>query len=184
MKLPRFFASTALAAAAFAVPAMAQGAPAAQATAAAKVAVGASVSDTAGNPVGTIEAVTGDLAVLSTGTNKVSLPLSSFGAGDKGPVIAMTRAEVDAAAAGAAAAAKTELAAQVSKGATVTDTSGGTVGTVESVEGDFATVATASSKVRLPLTAFAKGANGPVIAMTAAELDAAAKSAAGPTAKN
>ena len=149
-----------------------------------KVAVGATVSDPSGNPVGTIEQVTGDLAVLSTGANKVSLPLTSFGAGEKGPVIAMTRAEVDAAAAGAAEAAKAEATAQITQGATVTDTSGGTVGTIEKVEGDFATVATASSKVRLPISAFGKGESGPVIALTAAELDAAAKSAAPPTGKN
>jgi hypothetical protein len=184
MKLRRCVVSAALVAAAFTFSATAQAAEPAAAAATAKVAVGASVSDTAGNPVGTIESVSGDLAVLSTGTNKVSLPLSSFGAGEKGPVIAMTRAEVDAAAAGAQATAQNEVVAQVSKGATVTDPQGGTVGTIESVEGEFATVATASSKVRLPLTAFGKGANGPVIAMTAAELDAAAKSAAGPTAKN
>jgi len=179
MKLAKSVLAGALAAAAFTMPAIAQ-----TAGAAANVTVGATVSDTSGNPVGTIEAVNGDLAVLSTGANKVSLPLSSFGAGTKGPVIAMTRAEVDAAAAGAAAAAKADAAAQVAKGATVTDTTGATVGTVESVEGEFATVATANSKVRLPLSAFAKGPSGPVIAMSAAQLEAAAKSAGAPTAQN
>ena len=179
MKLSKSILAGAMAAAAFAIPATVQAADAG-----ANVTAGATVSDTAGNPVGTIEQVSGDLAVLSTGTNKVSLPLTSFGAGAKGPVIAMTRAEVDAAALGAAAAAKAELVAQLSKGAAVSDTTGGKVGTVEAVEGEFATIATANSKVRLPLTAFAKGPTGPVIAMTAAEIDAAAKSAAPQTAKN
>ena len=179
MKFSKMMFASALAAAAFAIPATAQ-----NASPAAKVAVGATVIDTSGNPVGTIEQVSGDLAVLSTGTNKVSLPLTSFGASDKGPVLAMTRAEVDAAAAGAAASAQAELTASITKGAQVNDTAGAKVGTIEAVEGEFATVATANSKVRLPLSAFAKGANGPVIAMSAAELDAAAKSAAAPTAKN
>jgi len=179
MKLSKFILTGAIAAAAFTVPALAQ-----TAGAAAKVTVGATVSDPSGNPVGTIEQVNGDLAVLSTGTNKVSLPLSSFGAGAKGPVIAMTRAEVDTAASGAAAAAKADLVAQLSKGAAVTDPTGAKVGTVEAVEGEFATIATATTKVRLPLSAFAKGANGPMIAMTAAQLDAAAKSAAAPTGNN
>lgn len=168
----------AVGAAALAVPALGAGE-----AAGVKVAVGAQVVDTAGNPVGTIEQVAGDLAVLSTGSNKVSLPLSSFGAGEKGPVLAMTRAEVDAAAAGAAASQKAEATAQVTQGAQVTDTKGAPVGTIESVEGEFATVATANSKVRLPLNAFGKGATGPVIAMSAAELDAAAKSAQ-PTGSN
>jgi Cu/Zn superoxide dismutase len=178
MRFSRSIMAAALAAAAFTIPAVQA------ADTAVKVTAGATVSDTTGNPVGTIEEVNGDLAVLSTGTNKVSLPLTSFGAGPKGPVIAMTRAEVDAAASGAAAAQKNELVAQLNSGATVSDTTGAKVGTVEAVEGEFATIATANSKVRLPLTAFAKGATGPVIAMTAAELDAAAKSAAAPTGNN
>jgi len=99
MQFSKIMFASALTAAAFAIPATAQ-----TASPAVKVVVGAAVSDTSGNPVGTIEQVQGDLAVLSTGTNKVSLPISSFGAGEKGPVLAMTKAEVDAAAAGAAAA--------------------------------------------------------------------------------
>ena len=178
MQFSKIMFASALTAAAFAIPATAQ-----TASPAVKVVVGAAVSDTSGNPVGTIEQVQGDLAVLSTGTHKVSLPISSFGAGEKGPVLAMTRAEVDAAAAGAAAASQAELTASITKGAQVNDTAGAKVGTIEAVEGEFATIATAKSKVRLPLSAFAKGASGPVIAMTAAELDAAAKSAA-PTGKN
>ena len=178
MKFSEMMFASALAVAAFAIPVTAQ-----TTAPAVKVAVGAAVSDTSGNPVGTIEEVNGDLAVLSTGTHKVSLPISSFGAGAKGPVLGMTRAEVDAAAAGAAAAAQAEVAAAITKGAQVNDPAGAKVGTIEAVEGEFATVATTKSKVRLPLTAFAKGANGPVIAMTAAELDAAA-SAAAPTGKN
>lgn len=181
MQFSKFIAATALATAAFAIPATLQ---AAEPAATAKVSVGAAVSDPAGNPVGTIEQINGDLAVLSTGSHKVSLPVSSFGAGEKGPVLGMTKAEVDAAASGAAASTQADLAASLSKGVQVSDTAGAKVGTIESVEGEFATVATANSKVRLPLSAFAKGANGPVIAMSAAELDAAAKSAAAPTGKN
>lgn len=179
MRLAKTFIAGAIAAAAFNLPATAYAADAAV-----KVSVGATVSDTSGNPVGTIEQVNGDLAVLSTGKNKVSLPLNSFGQGANGPVIAMTRDQVDAAAAGAtASAAATPSSAVVSKGAVVSDTTGAKVGTIEAVEGDFAVVATANSKVRLPVSAFGKGATGPVIAMSAAQLDAAAKAAA-PTAKN
>jgi preprotein translocase subunit YajC len=63
-------------------------------------------------------------------------------------------------------------------GAKVLDTTGGTVGTIESVDGDFAVIATSKSKVRLPKTSFAMGPNGPVIAMTATQLDAAVAQAA------
>ncbi|MFS0737003.1 hypothetical protein ABC347_08130 [Sphingomonas sp. 1P06PA] len=159
--------------------------PAAGATAGttAKVTAGASVSDAQGGAVGTVESIDGEFAVLSTGTNKVRLPVTSFAQGTTGLVIGMTKAEVDAAASGAAASTAADAKAQVTAGASVSDAKGGAVGKIESVDGEFATVATANSKVKLPLTAFAKGTTGPVIAMTAAELDAAAKSAA-PTGTN
>lgn len=63
-------------------------------------------------------------------------------------------------------------------GAKVLDTAGGTVGTIQSVEGDFAIVATTKSRVRLPKSSFAIGPNGPVIAMTADQLDQAVAQAA------
>lgn len=81
-----------------------------------------------------------------------------------------TGAPAAAAPAGSApAASATGLAA----GAKVLDTAGGTVGTIETVDGDFAVIATAKSRVRLPKTSFAMGPNGPVIAMTADQLDQA-----------
>lgn len=137
------------------------------------VKAGAAVSDTSGNPVGTIESVNGDLAVVSTGTTKVSLPVSSFGQGAKGPIIAMTKAELDAAASGAQANAKNELAAQLKAGASVYGSDGASVGTVESADAQFVTLNLGDQKAKLPLESFSKGAQGPVIGMTAAELKAA-----------
>ena len=69
----------------------------------------------------------------------------------------------------------------IAVGATVKDTSGGTVGTIESVDGQYAVLATTKNKVRLPITSFGKGADGPVLAMTQAQVDAAAASAAAKT---
>ncbi len=137
------------------------------------VKAGAAVSDTSGNPVGTIESVNGDLAVVSTGTTKVSLPVSSFGQGAKGPILAMTKAELDAAASGAQANAKSELAAQLKAGASVYGSDGASVGTVESADAQFVTLNLGDQKAKLPLESFSKGAQGPVIGMTAAELKAA-----------
>jgi preprotein translocase subunit YajC len=68
-------------------------------------------------------------------------------------------------------------AAGVAQGSTVLDTSGGTVGTIESVNGDMVVLATTKSKVQLPKSSFALGPNGPVIAMTAQQLDDAAAKA-------
>ena len=143
-----------------------------------KVVTGATVSDTKGGTVGTIDSVDGEFAILDTGTNKVRLPMTSFAAGTSGPVIAMTKAEVDAAAGGAAEADKAALTAMLTAGAKVSDTQGGPVGTIEANDGQFITVATAKNKVKLPVAAFGKGASGVVIGMTAAQLDSAAKAAA------
>lgn len=139
----------------------------------ASVKAGAAVSDTSGNPVGTIESVSGDLAVVSTGTNKVSLPVSAFGQGEKGPIIAMTKAQLDAAASGAKADAKADLTAQLTAGASVYGSDGAVVGTVDSTDAQFATLNLGDQKVKLPLDSFGKGAQGAVIGMTAAELKAA-----------
>lgn len=173
-------------------------APAAATTAApaaASVAKGATVYDAQGGTVGTVDAVDAKLATVSTATTgtKVQIPLGNFGTGEKGPVIGMTAAQLDSAAgvkpgatpsatASAAdtatpAAATTAEPPKLAKGASVVDTSGAAVGTFEDVTAEFATVATAKNKVRLPLNAFAAGTDGPVIGMTAAQLDEAAEAA-------
>ena len=153
-------------------PAPAGSTPAATTPSAApKIAQGATVYDPKGGTVGTIDSADAQYAVVATPSNKVKLPLSSFAAGEKGPVIAMTQAELDAAAQGAAK----QLTLNV--GDTVKTAQGAEVGKIEAVEGDLVTVATAKTKAKLPKTAFAMGDSGPVIGMTAEQLDAAAGAA-------
>src|ERR1700712_1908944 len=72
----------------------------------------------------------------------------------------------------------TPTAVALAQGATVYDSAGGTVGTIDSVEGDFAVLATSKSKVRLPKSSFGAGTKGPMIGMTAAQVDQAAAQAA------
>jgi preprotein translocase subunit YajC len=167
--------------------------PAAPATP--SVTAGAQVADASGGAVGTIESVSGGNAVLSTGTAKATLPLTAFAQGQNGTlVIGMTKAQVEAAVAQAGGGAKSASSAtgapagqtaltapsSITVGATVNDTKGGVVGKVAAVSGDLVTVETANAKAQLPKTAFAQGENGLVIAMTASELEAAAKGAGGP----
>lgn len=144
--------------------------------AAAKVTVGATVSDKNGVPVGTIESVSGSNAVLATGTVKATVPATSFAQGPNGLVFGLTKAELEA------QVAQASKSVQIVVGAVVSDTAGGVVGKVAAVAGDLITVATANTQAQLPKTAFAQGPNGLVIAMTADQLDAAAKAAA-PSAK-
>ena len=160
-----------LASAALAQPALAQTAPAA---AQAAMTVGAKVADTAGGEVGTITSVDGEFVILKTDRHEVRLPVASFTAVEDGYIMAMTRAEVNAAVEQTLASADNLLTV----GAMVHDTSGGVVGSVEKVDAQFATVKLASSTlVQLPVSAFGPGQSGPVIAMTAAELEAQAGAA-------
>lgn len=62
-------------------------------TAAAKA--GDTVYDQAGEVVGTIESISGANFVISTGANKATVPLAALGSGPKGPVIGMTKAQLD-----------------------------------------------------------------------------------------
>ena len=161
-------------------PAGAATAAPAAATSTASITAGTKVLDTAGNTAGMIESVDGDYVVLATAKSKVRLPKTSFAMAASGPVIAMTAAQIDAAAAQAAPAAQAAAAKpNVAAGAAVGDTQGGSVGTVASVDGQVATVTLAGGgKVRLPVSAFAAGSDGGLkIAMTAAQLKAAAGAA-------
>jgi hypothetical protein len=62
-----------------------------------EIKTGATVIDQKGGSVGTIESVTADGAVISTGAARVQIPLGSFGKSAKGLVIGMTKAELEAA---------------------------------------------------------------------------------------
>ena len=59
---------------------------------------GVSVYDQKGDLVGKVESVSGDNAVVSTGSARASIALSSFGKSDQGLVISMTKGELNAAA--------------------------------------------------------------------------------------
>ena len=60
---------------------------------------GAEVRDPEGGLVGTVESVDEDGAVVSTGNVRAKLPFGSFGKNDRGLVISLSRAELEAAAA-------------------------------------------------------------------------------------
>ena len=147
------------------------------ATAAPTLAAGTTVYDPAGAEAGTIDSVSGDLVVVSTGTNKISMPKASFGAGAKGPTVSVTKAQIDAAASQATAAQATALKSALVVGAPVKGTGGAAIGTVKSIAADNVVVQSAKGPVAVPLTAFSAPAGGLTIAMTAAEFETAAAAA-------
>ena len=158
--------------------AAAQTPAAAPAAAAPALAAGATVYDPTGAEAGTVDSINGDLVVVSTGTNKISMPKSSFGAGAKGPMVSVTKAQIDAAAGQAAAQQTAALKSALVVGASVKGTGGASIGTVKSVAADNVVVQSAKGPVAVPLTAFSAGAGGGLtIAMTAAEFDTAAAAA-------
>ncbi|RVT93649.1 hypothetical protein [Sphingomonas crocodyli] len=173
---------TAAAAPALAQDAAAPAAATAPAAAKANVAAGAAVTDAKGGAVGTIASTDGTNAVIDTGVVKVTVPNSAFAQGDKALLIGMTKAELETQAKAASADQNAQFLASLAPGTAVSDPQGGAVGTIEAVEGETVTVATANAKAKLPKTALAKGPNGAIIGMTAAQLEEAATKAATPPA--
>ena len=64
----------------------------------ADIRAGAQVIHTSGEAVGTVESVDEDGAVVSTGSTRAKLPFASFGKNNRGLVIALTKAQLEAAA--------------------------------------------------------------------------------------
>lgn len=157
-----------------AAPLAAQTAGSATAPAAAPaVAAGAKVTDATGGAVGTVTQVADGNATIDTGTVKAAVPVTSFAQGANGLVLGLTKAQLEAAVAGAK---PTEIAV----GTQVVGPKGAPVGTVAAVNGDLVTIQTPSTKVQVPKSAFAQNAGGTLaIGMTQAQLEAAAKSAGG-----
>jgi len=140
----------------------------------AAVTAGAVVKDTSGGIVGTIVKVEGDQLMLKTDKHEVRLPVASFTSTEAGALFGMTQVQLNAEIDKTAAAA----AAQIVVGATVKGAAGATVGTIEALDAQLVTLKLTSGKsVRLPRTAVGGGPDGPVIGLTAAEIEAAAKTA-------
>lgn len=145
----------------------------AQASATAAVATGATVYDTSGGVVGTVASTDGTNAVIDTGTNKAAVPLTSLGKGAKGPVLAMTKAQLDAAAGAQQAQASAAFRAQLVTGATVYGSGGARLGTIKAIDATNVTLTTDQGDAKLPITGFGPGPQGVTIGLTAAQLAAA-----------
>ena len=119
MKFAKLVAATALA---FAAPAFAQDA---------NVAVGDTVFGPQGNEVGVVDSIQDGFVRLNTGNNIGTLPVDAFGKNEKGPVISMTKVDLDAAIDAAEAEAEAALAAKLVAGTQVYSADGVMLGTVK-----------------------------------------------------
>lgn len=126
--------------------AFAQGAaPAATTTAPAAAAptVGAKVFDAQGAEVGSIEKVDAANAVVYTGTKRATLPLAAFGKSEKGLLISMTQAQLNAAVAEAESKTSSAMGTALVANAAVKSKDGAAIGTIQKVEGDNVTISLA-----------------------------------------
>ena len=143
--------------------------------------VGDTIYDTTGGEIGKVTTVSATSAVIDTGTHKVAIPANSFGAGTNGPILAATKAQVDAFGKQADDAAAAALAAALKPGTTVTGVNGSPVGTVKTIEAGLVEIQTPKGAVKLPQTAFVAEGTALKIGMTAAEFDAAVTAATTPS---
>ncbi len=67
------------------------------AAAPADVVAGSALSDSKGEPIGTIESVDAEGAVVASGTTRIRVPLNSFGKNKKGLLLGITKADFEAA---------------------------------------------------------------------------------------
>jgi hypothetical protein len=131
---------------------------------AANVTAGATVYDPQGGTVGTVDKVEGGNAVVNTGTHAVALPLDKFATSAKGPVISVTKQQLDDLAAQADADTAAKLGAALVAGAAVVDNTGTALGTIDKVDGDNIVLKTEKGPVSLTRKYFAMN-NGALTAL-------------------
>ena len=161
MRFSIVFAAVSLAVAAPLAPAFAQ--------AAGGFVVGTQVTDANGGAVGTVTAINGDVVTVKTDRFEANLPKSSFATHEGKLLVGMTQAELNA----AIEKDQTAAAASLAVGAPVKGTAGTQVGTIEAIDAEFVTLKLESGKsIRIPRAGIAGSADGAVIGLSAAELEA------------
>ncbi len=143
------------------------------------VIAGAPVYDPAGELVGPVESVSGGNAVIGLDGGPIALPVTSFGKGEKGLLISVSRAELVAARDKAASAQANAVEAAVQPGAEVRGVNGATVlATVKQVDADGVIVSTPAGDVKLPRSAFFLSPSGLAMSFSPAQFADALKQAA------
>lgn len=168
---------------------LAGGAPLFAQNATVEVAAGAIVYDTQGAEVGRVDKVDGGIAVVNTGKNSASVPVTGIGRNEKGLLLLMTREQLDAAVEAATAKARGAVDQALVAGAAVRSSDGVALGMIKTISPEgVVTIDNAGKVFALKKDAFAVDATGSLaISATAAQINAAvaAQGAASPApAKN
>ena len=140
---------------------------------------GAAVRDKAGLQIATVERLEADGAVVRAGDRLAKIPVDAFGKDDGGLLIAITADEFRTAIAQTSVPVPQEqpqvaaaTAADMAPGATVRDSEGVPIGTVDSVVESGVILLTDGRKVKLAVDSLGKDAKGLQIGITASELKA------------
>ena len=131
---------------------------------AASVAAGQTVYGPEGNQVGTIDKVENGNAIVNTGTHTVALPVDKFATSEKGPVISVTKQQLDDLASQAEGQSAAQVDAALVAGAAVVDNAGVALGTIDKVDGDNVVLKTEKGPVAMTRKYFAVN-NGALTAL-------------------
>jgi hypothetical protein len=138
-------------------------------------AAGNQVVDTTGATVGTVVSVSGDQVVVKTDKHQVQLPKTSFTASDGKLLFGMTQAQLNA----EIEKSQAEAQAKIVPGASVKGSDGKVVGSIDSIDEQFATIKLTSGKsVRVPRSALAANGEGASIGLSSEAIEAQASAAA------
>ena len=127
--------------------------------------VGATVYGPEGNTVGTIEAMQDGVVVVNTGTYTAPVPANAFGEGPEGPIVSVTKDQLNAMMAEQEKQMAAARDASLIGNATVLTADGVEIGTVTSIDGDNAIVTLEDGPVSLMRDQFATNETGALIVL-------------------
>tara|TARA_R100001126_G_C4861331_1_gene167538 strand:+ start:142 stop:813 length:672 start_codon:yes stop_codon:yes gene_type:complete len=127
--------------------------------------VGATVYGPEGNTVGTIEAMQDGVVVVNTGTYTAPVPANAFGEGPEGPIVSVTKDQLNAMMAEQEKQMAAARDAALIENATVLTADGVEIGTVTSIDGDNAIVTLEDGPVSLMRDQFATNETGALIVL-------------------
>jgi hypothetical protein len=158
----------------------AEGAATAESSGAA-LALGTTVLGNDGNPVGTVDSISGEVVIIDTGTHKAPVPATAIGVGETGPSVNITQAQLNEMMDAQVAEANTRRDAALVQGAQVISANGNPAGTVAEVDlaGDVIVLDSPAGKVAMKKEHFAMDSEGRLMALfTREQIETAAAAGA------
>jgi hypothetical protein len=146
------------------------------------VAVGATVNGNDGNPVGTVEAISGEVVVINTGKHKAPVPAAAIASNATGLSVNITQGQLNEMMDAQVAQAIAKRDAALVAGAEVVSANGNPAGTLAEVDmaADMIVLASPAGKVALKKEHFAVDAQGRLMALfTREQINTAAAAGGG-----